>query len=448
VTQCRPTSGSSYDFSRTIALSRRTMMARLSTAAFGAIVMSRFVGLTPCAVWFAVVAAYVLVLQCVTAPLLADLHTRRPQHAERLMIAGNALASVLYTCAPIYAWTFGGAVGHAFAICWLVGTVIHAFHLFSDQRSLLAASVAAPVLTLATLPFMEFGLSFAAVALVAIFGQFLRVSILVSLELDSARRERDAHDRARRSAEVASAAKSQFLASVSHELRTPLNAIIGYSELLAEDLDAGAPGNRDDAVRIRNAARHLLALISDVLDMSKVEAGRMELAMATADVAEIVKGVAETVTPLATANGNTLTLVMAPGVGAAYVDATKLRQCLLNLASNACKFTSNGEVVITAIRERQDGSDRLSFSVSDTGIGIAPEQASRLFQPFTQLDGSHARRFGGTGLGLAITRELARLMGGDVELAPSHGRGAVFRLWLPAQAEPAAAADFAREAAA
>jgi signal transduction histidine kinase len=153
-------------------------------------------------------------------------------------------------------------------------------------------------------------------------------------------------------------------------------------------------------------------------------------------VAGLVNDVASTVRAIAEANGNALTVITGPGLGDAYVDATKLRQCLLNLAGNACKFTSEGEVVVAARRERVGDLDRVIFTVSDTGIGIAPEHAARIFEPFTQIDGSHQRRFSGSGLGLAITRELARLMGGDVELAPSHGRGAVFRLWAPAGISP------------
>ena len=425
---------STDDLITAIALSRRTMPSRLVSSVFGVLAMGPFVGFIPGVIWFAVVATYVVVMQFVTSPLLVDLHARKPRRAEWMMTASNAVASALYTCAPVYAWTFGGAVGQVFAICWLIGTIIHAFHLFADRPSSLWTVCSAPALALAVLPFLQFGVSFAAFAMIAIFVQFLRVSIIVSVDLDRTRRDRDAHDRARRAAEAANAAKSQFLATVSHELRTPLNAIIGYSEILSEDLEAGEAPTPDDAVRIQAAARHLLALISDVLDMSKIEAGKMELAPEPIDVANFVEDVAATVRTLAAANGNSLTLVAAPGLGEAVVDATKLRQCLLNLASNACKFTRNGEIVIAARREIDPDGDRLAFTVSDTGIGIPPEQAARLFQPFTQLDSSHRRRFGGTGLGLAITRDLARLMGGDVELAPSHGRGAVFHLWARVQA--------------
>ncbi len=159
----------------------------------------------------------------------------------------------------------------------------------------------------------------------------------------------------------------------------------------------------------------------------------MEVAATDTDLAALVSDVGETVRSLSDSNGNRLTVLIEPGLGTAFVDAMKLRQCLLNLASNACKFTETGEVVIAARREVDALGARLVFTVSDTGIGIAPEQAERLFKPFSQLDATKKRRHGGTGLGLAITRELARLMGGDVDLTPSHGRGAVFRLWTPVQ---------------
>jgi signal transduction histidine kinase len=247
---------------------------------------------------------------------------------------------------------------------------------------------------------------------------------------------------ARAAAEGASVAKSQFLANMSHELRTPLNAVIGYAEILEEDLSAPAlAGSRQDAARIRAAARHLLALINEVLDLSKIEAGKMELSIADTDVAGLVREVIETIQPLADGRQNALTLDMADDLPVLRTDETRLRQCLLNLLSNACKFTKDGSVRLSTRRERADGGDWLRFDVADTGIGMSAAQLSGLFQPFVQADAQIARQFGGTGLGLALTRRLAHLMGGDVTVVSAEGRGSTFTLRLPASVPAAAPAE-------
>ncbi len=238
---------------------------------------------------------------------------------------------------------------------------------------------------------------------------------------------------ARLSAEAANKAKDEFVAFMSHELRTPLTGVIGYSEILEEDLLALERADMArDARRIRTAARHLLAIINDVLDLSKIEAGRMEVNPAPADLALILEEVAETAAPLAEANSNRLECAIAPDLGVAMIDATRLRQCLLNLLSNACKFTEGGVVRLSARRETGAG-EALVFSISDTGLGMSPAQVAKLFKPFVQADASTTRRFGGTGLGLAITRRLAQLMGGDVSVESALGDGSVFTLRLPAR---------------
>ncbi|WP_375455049.1 response regulator [uncultured Methylobacterium sp.] len=235
---------------------------------------------------------------------------------------------------------------------------------------------------------------------------------------------------ARQAAEDANRAKSQFLANMSHELRTPLSAVIGYSEMLQEELeDLGEPSLIADMKKIESNARHLLGLINDVLDLSKIEAERVEIYAEDFSVAEVVDEVAATVEGLIAKKGNTLDLAVAADVGAAHTDVTKLRQCLINLLSNAAKFTENGRVGLT-VRREADGA--LRFAVSDTGIGMSPEQVGKLFERFTQADASTTRRFGGTGLGLSITRAFAELLGGRVEVASREGAGSTFTLTLPA----------------
>jgi len=235
-------------------------------------------------------------------------------------------------------------------------------------------------------------------------------------------------------AEEASKAKSSFLAKMSHELRTPLNAIIGYSEILREDaVDDGDTRTADDLDKVLNAARHLLGLINDVLDISKIEAGKMELYLETFELGKVVNEVIATAAPLISKKGNTLALDCPADIGAMHADATKLRQMLLNLLSNASKFTEKGTITLKVTR-LPDG-ETIELAVIDTGIGMTPEQLGRLFQAFSQADASTASKYGGTGLGLAISKQFAQMMNGDIIVTSSAGVGSNFTIRLPATVE-------------
>jgi GAF domain-containing protein len=242
--------------------------------------------------------------------------------------------------------------------------------------------------------------------------------------------------------EVANRHKSEFLASMSHELRTPLNAILGYSEMLQEEAtDLGQHGLVPDLAKINAAGKHLLELINAVLDLSKIEAGKMEIYLERFAVPAVVDEVAAVVRPLADRKGNALTIACAPEVGEMRADQTKVRQTLFNLLSNACKFTEGGTVSLTVRRAwaPSRGADEIVFEVADTGIGLSEEQIGRLFQDFSQADASTSKKYGGTGLGLALSRRLCRMMGGDIAVTSAAGRGSTFTVRLPAEVELLAA---------
>jgi signal transduction histidine kinase len=233
---------------------------------------------------------------------------------------------------------------------------------------------------------------------------------------------------ARQAADGANAAKTQFLANMSHELRTPLNAIIGYAEMVEEEtrgakLDVAA----EDSQRIQRSAHHLLGLISEILDHARLETGKTELKPAPTALLAVFNDVAETARAAAAVQGNAFEAHCDPDIGSAYLDVMRLRQCMLNLTSNAAKFTKNGSIRI-ALTAR--GEDAFAFAVSDTGIGMPDETVARLFQPFVQADSSVTREYGGTGLGLAITKQLVDAMGGSVGVVSAPGKGSTFTLTM------------------
>ena len=257
--------------------------------------------------------------------------------------------------------------------------------------------------------------------------------VLAMEDVTDRRRAEEEAAKAKEASELANKTKSLFLANMSHELRTPLNAIVGYSEMLQEEaaqqkLDSfGA-----DLEKINASGRHLLALINDILDLSKIEAGKMELFLESFDLNTLIEEVAATIQPMVEKNSNKLRIERAADLDGMHADQVKVRQALFNLLSNAAKFTHEGSITLKAEKQRMDGSEWVVFQVTDTGIGLSSEKIVRLFQDFTQADASTTRKFGGTGLGLALTRRFCQMMGGDVTVRSVPDEGSTFTIKLPA----------------
>jgi PAS domain S-box-containing protein len=275
--------------------------------------------------------------------------------------------------------------------------------------------------------------------------------LCVAMDITERKRAEREITEAMNAAESANRAKSTFLANMSHELRTPLNAIIGYSEMLQEDAaDMNLGGLASDLKKIETAGKHLLSLINDVLDLSKIEAGKMNLVPETFNIPDLVHEIAMTVRPLAEKNANRLIINLEEDSGQIHADITRLRQVLLNLLSNACKFTEKGTITLAIKREiksgkdgksgkdvknGQDGQEWVNFIVTDTGIGMTQEQLEKVFHPFTQADDSTSRKYGGTGLGLAISKKFCQMMGGGITVISNAGQGSTFTMSIPARVE-------------
>ena len=359
--------------------------------------------------------------------------------AERSQAAGfTALTTILwvgaigYMICPAATWMSGQPLGMVLATAWVCGAANHAFVYFSSERWLLLSSVGpiaacaliAPLLTHGLSPTALFSILAMSCLMIAagVFGYDRRM-LLSLLAKNFA---------ARIAAEQANTAKSQFLATMSHELRTPLNAVIGYAELIEEEMSGAQADVAEDARKIHGSARQLLSVIDVILDLSKLETGATVLERDRFDVTAVLTNLRAAAAPLAEINTNALSIEQKGSLGEAEIDHVRLHQCLMQLISNAAKFTKNGYINVLATRSEANGRAKLIFEVSDTGIGISPEQQVRIFEPFTQVQSDADRSYEGAGLGLTLVQRLARLMGGDVTCRSAPGKGATFVLSVDA----------------
>ena len=387
------------------------------------------------AIWFAIVLVTQAVDTALARRILARPGAASDSRLEAAYLASGFVAVTAYAGVAIPLWLLGGEPGKVTAAMYIAGGLLHVTLGAVGSRKYYAASAAPYYLILFGLiavGAVALGWSvLQAIAIVVAFGGF--VAHLIKTH-NQTREMTGRIDQARVQAEVrseeaqaANLAKSQFIANMSHELRTPLNAIIGYSEILMEDAEEAKNETAiGDLSRIHGAAHRLLRMINEILDLSKIEAGRLQIETVEVDLRAVIEEAAATVRPAAEARGNVLDVQIDPAIAMARTDPMRVGQCLLNLLSNAAKFTENGRIELNATRfDGQDGA-RIVFTVRDTGIGIPPEAMDRLFKPFAQADASTTRAYGGTGLGLAITRRLARALGGDVRASSRAGAGSTF----------------------
>jgi signal transduction histidine kinase len=382
-----------------------------------------------CIGWAGLIAFWELLLRPWLDGFAVALAQRSERAAVQTLSAINFVGGCVYAIFPIAAWGSHTSLGMVLATGWVCASASHAFVYFASHRILLIA-VLIPIVAMAVVaPFAIAGVSPLALAASAALGMLVLSSGFVGRDREMLLSMLASQATARVAAEHSDRAKSQFLATMSHELRTPLNAIIGYSEIIEEE---GGRQAAEDAAKIKTSARQLLGVINSILEVSKLEAGAVRIEKDRVNLASVMDQLREAALPLAVANNNTIIVEEQGALGDADLDHARLHQCAMQLISNACKFTRDGAIRVTASRTVREGRPVIQLVVADTGIGVPESQRERIFAPFTQVDTEAGRRFEGAGLGLTFARRVARLMGGDIVCSATFGGGATFTLWAAA----------------
>lgn len=409
------------------ALTRRGIWSRLGFSSFVAAIACSIIDWRVISAWLVAVVIWELIvrrrLETWTLPASAS------DTSDRALVklsAVHGFGGALYATVAALGFLSDHSLGGQIAMGWIAGAAIHSFVYFSNRRVLLFANLAGPVIVALVFPTIAAGgLAWAGILSTLLTLTLVASSAVFATDRNALLAHLTQQINARRAAEEANAAKTQFLRTVSHELRTPLNAIIGYAELLEEDLSALDGQQRQDAAHISRAGKHLLSLINDILHLAQREANAPLLELDTTDLDALLRELTVTARELCAEHANGFK-VEAATIEPVIVDRLKLTQCLERLLTHACTSTHGG---LITLRMHKD-AERLIFEVSDTGVGMAPEITENLFEPFVQPDGG-LHSDDDTGLGLAVARKNARLMGGDISAESVRGKGSVFTLWLP-----------------
>lgn len=356
-----------------------------------------------------------------------------PQKADDAALAPLVTGTIIYGALAPIAWLLGGEVGRVLAVLWMYSSILHSATYYGHRRRAMIMTAGPYLVLMVILPLLTGGLTWSSIATSIVMLQVVGISAAAFFQQRSMLDRVDRYRRAKNEADEANTAKSRFLAVMSHELRTPINAIMGYADLIREDMTSrGETSGVDDAERIVAAARRLEGLVDDILEMSNLETGAETARPVETDLRRLVLQVADEVKGVAAERQTSIRVSVASDLDAIATDPAHLRRCLTILLANACKFTRDGVVTVTAQKQYKGGVPLVCIAVSDTGIGMDAQQLEHIFAPFAQGDSSATRKYGGTGLGLAIAKHLSTLLGGHIEVTSQAGVGSTFSLALPA----------------
>jgi len=407
--------------------------ARVATAVCACALLLAWVDLNVLLVWLTLVAFQDFVFApWVQRHWVLPVEIQDPKRADDAALITLITGTIIYSALAPIAWFLGGEVGRILAVLWMFSSILHSVAYYGHRRRAMIVTAAPHLTLMVLLPTLTGGFNWSSVATSIVMLQIVAISAAAFLQRRSMLDKVNRYRKAKEEADEANSAKSRFLAVVSHELRTPINAIIGYADLIREDMsERGELAGVEDATKIATAAQRLKELVDDVLDMSNLEAKSVSATVVETNVENLILEVVNDAKEMIAERHNSVRVSVASDINTIETDPAHLRRCLKILLSNACKFTYEGIVTVSAQRVSRGGASSICISVSDTGIGMDAPQLEKAFAPFTQGDDSTTRKFGGTGLGLAIAKHLSTLLKGDIEVTSRSGAGTTFSLALP-----------------